>query len=378
MSNLEFNLTSCVRATSKASDCTKCLDICPVKTIDLASNIPSFVPNDCIDCGGCVGVCPTESFSLSNKDHVQFFFENIENDIKEFSCKENVPCLSWFSVDHMISYVLASKDNISMDLSHCATCEIKEPLLEQIQSNIKESNNVLEALNSSHRIEVIFDTIVKDKLEEVIEEEIPDETNDRRSFLKKFSLKGAVQENEKFKQEVEDTQTKEFKIELEDIASIRDKVIPFKRKILWSVLKNKDNIEPYNYIENDSLSFISTKIIDDSCTNCQICYRICPTGALSSNTKFSLINFDPLTCVKCNLCHDVCEPDSIHLQTKLSTEVFVGTQKKTLIKFESKRCNECGNHFTYKGGELICPRCETEEDESYALHNISKTGGLNF
>jgi len=196
--------------------------------------------------------------------------------------------------------------------------------------------------------------------------------------LKKFSLKGAVQENEKFKQEVEDTQTKEFKIELEDIASIRDKVIPYKRKILWSVLKNKDNIEPYNYIENDSLSFISTKIIDDSCTNCQICYRICPTGALSSNTKFSLINFDPLTCVKCNLCHDVCEPDSIHLQTKLSTEVFAGTQKKTLIKFESKRCNECGNHFTYKGGELICPRCETEEDESYALHNISKTGGLNF
>ncbi len=378
MSNLEFNLTSCVRATSKASDCTKCLDICPVKTIDFASNIPSFVPNDCIDCGGCVGVCPTESFSLSNKDHVQFFFENIENGTKEFSCKENVPCLSWFSVDHLISYVLASKDNISMDLSHCATCEIKEPLFEQIQSNIKESNNVLEALNSSHRIEVIFDTIVEDKLEEVIEEEIPDETSDRRSFLKKFSLKGAVQENEKFKQEVEDTQTKEFKIELEDISSIRDKVIPYKRKILWSVLKGNDNIEPYNYIENNSLSFISTKIIDDSCTNCQICYRVCPTGALSSNTKFSLINFDPLTCVKCNLCHDVCEPDSIHLQTKLSTEVFAGTQKKTLIKFESKRCNECGNHFTYKGGELICPRCETEENESYALHNISRTGGLNF
>ena len=376
MSKLDFNLSTCVRATSKFSECTKCVDICPVNTINLVNNIPSFVPNDCVNCGGCVGICPTESFALKDKDHVQFFFETIEKGDTLFSCKDNIPCISWFNVEHLVSFALASKDNITLDLSHCATCEIKDPLFDQIQKNIKETNNLLESIKSSKKLDITFDNIIDiiNKPEVMIEE---DKTNDRRSFLRKFSLKGAVQENQKIQHEAAKAEVKEFSIEIDNISSIKEKIIPYKRKILWSVFKNQDHAEDLALIESTDVSLISQKYIDDSCTNCQICYRICPAGALSSNAKFSVINFDPLVCVNCNLCHEVCEPNSIGLKFNFKPDALFGKEKETLIEFDAKRCNECGNNFTYKGGELICPRCKTEEDESYALHNISREG-INF
>lgn len=71
--NLLFDVSTCVRATSKFSECTKCLDICPVDTIEFVENIPAFTPSACITCGGCVGVCPTESFSLSGFSTIEFF-----------------------------------------------------------------------------------------------------------------------------------------------------------------------------------------------------------------------------------------------------------------------------------------------------------------
>ena len=86
------------------------------------------------------------------------------------------------------------------------------------------------------------------------------------------------------------------------------------------------------------------------------------------------INFNSLLCVNCNLCEEVCEPKSISKKFQFNPSGLYNSQKETLISFDTKRCNECGNNFTYKGGELICQRCKTEEDESYALHNVSREG----
>ena len=72
--HLEFDVSSCVRATSKFSGCTRCIDVCPVETIEIVDNTPAFTPSVCIDCGGCVGVCPTESFSLKKLFSYSFLF----------------------------------------------------------------------------------------------------------------------------------------------------------------------------------------------------------------------------------------------------------------------------------------------------------------
>ena len=357
---LEFDVASCVRATSKFSECTKCVDVCPVSTIEIVENIPALTPSACIDCGGCVGVCPTESFSLNDFSSVNFFFEFLDSKKSHLACNTEIPCLSILSVEHLIALTLASDEQLTMDIEGCSCGGDSDRLTTQIKANMEEANFVLESF-SDKKIEI------KSMDVEVNKEE--DEVADRRSFL---SLKTAVKSKQSFDEAVDSDELKDFALDSDVIAKIKDKKIPDKRKLLFSVLKRANRPEAYDVLATEDISFTSQKFVDESCTNCQICYRICPTGALSSDKRFSVINFDAMMCVRCHLCHDVCEPNAIQLQAGFEIKEFFEPTQRTLATFNIKRCNECGNNFTYTGGLVECERCKLEENEAMELHRNAK------
>ena len=355
---LHLEVARCVRATSKFSNCTQCVDASP-ESIQLVDNLPSFANNTGVEAAACVGICPTEAFSLSDFSTTEFFFSFLESKVRLISPKLNVPCLSVLSVEHLISLALASKEEISLDLS---SYDEESILYEQIASRIEEANFVLSAF-SDKRLQTNVDAIIK-------EENASEETvSSRRSFLGNVSLKGVVKHKMSFDEAVEADELKTFALDKSVIAKIREKHLPDKRKILFTTLKHAGVPENFEVLAQEDVSFTSQKFVEDSCTNCQICYRICPTGALSSDGKFSLINFDAMLCVKCRLCHDVCEPDAIKLQPGFELKEFFEPTQRTLAKFDIKRCNECGNNFTYTGGEQTCPRCLIEEEEAIFLHS---------
>jgi ferredoxin len=358
--SLHLEIASCVRAISKFSDCTKCIDACP-ESIQLVDNLPSFANNTGVEAAACVGVCPTEAFSLSDFSTTEFFFTFLESKVRLISPKFNVPCLSVLSVEHLISFALASQEEITLDLS---SYDEESILYEQIEARIEEANFVLSSFSKKQLI-TNADKIIK-------EEKIKEEVSSRRSFLGNISLKGAVKHKMSFDEAVEADELKTFALDVDIISKIKEKNLPDKRKILFTTLKHADIPDTFEVLAEEDISFTSQKFVDDSCTNCQICYRICPTGALSSDGRFSLINFDAMLCVKCRLCHDACEPDSIHLQPGFEVKEFFEATQRTLAKFDIKRCNECGNNFTYTGGEQSCPRCTVEEEEAMFLHNNAK------
>jgi len=359
---LNFDVSCCVRATSKLSECTKCVDICPVSTIEIVENIPAFTPSACIECGGCVGVCPTESFSLSDFSSINFFFGALEKREHKFSCKTELPCISVLSVEHLISLALASDEQIVLDAEACNCGGDSRRLNEKIAQNIEEANFVLSSFSSK---QIVTESLAVNV--ELSDEE--KEVGNRRSFL---SLKGAVKSKQEFDNAVEADDLKEFALDEEVIEKIKDKTIPDKRKLLFSLLKREEKKESYEMLAEGDISFTSQKFVDESCTNCQVCYRICPTGALSSDTKFSVINFDAMMCVKCHLCHDVCEPNAIQLQAGFEIKEFFEPTQRTLARFDIKRCHSCGNYFTYTGGEQECFRCKIEEEEAMELHANAK------
>ena len=360
--SLQLEIASCVRATSKFSDCTKCIDACP-ESIQLVDNLPSFANNTGVEAAACVGVCPTEAFSLSDFSTTEFFFSFLESKVRLISPKLNVPCLSVLSVEHLISLALASEETITLDLS---SYDEESILYEHIEAHIEEANFVLSSF-SSKKLETNIDVVVDDTSSEVKNNE--DEVSDRRSFLGNVSLKGVIKHKMSFDEAVEADELKTFALDPAIIAKIRAKNLPDKRKILFTTLKHAGVPEAFEVLAEEDISFTSQKFLDDSCTNCQICYRICPTGALSSDGKFSLIHFDAMLCVKCRLCHDVCEPDAIQLQPGFEIKEFFEPTQRTLATFDIKRCNECGNNFTYTGGEQACPRCLIEEEEAMFLHS---------
>jgi len=357
--HLEFDVSSCIRATSKFSECTKCVDICPVSTIEMLDNTPAFTPSACINCGGCVGICPTESFSLSGFSPIEFFFKFLEEENNELVCQQDLYCcLSVLSVEHLISLAVASETPVIMDAKGCHCGGESTLLKEQIIANIEEANFILSSFSDK---KILIKSVVATFLKKEEEQKV----TDRRSFL---SLKGAIKSKQAFDEAVVADELKSFGIDTAVIAGIRDKKIPDKRKLLYSVLKRVPKPLSYDVLASKDISFTSQKFIDESCTNCQICYRICPTGALSSNGKFSVINFDAMMCLKCHLCHDVCEPNAIQLQQGFEIKEFFEPTQRTLATFDIKRCNECGNYFTYTGGLKECLRCKSEEEEAMELH----------
>lgn len=365
--SLYFNLSACVRATSKFSECTKCVDACP-ESIQILDNLPSFANKTGVEAAACIGACPTEAFSLSDFSTTEFFFSFLESKIRLISPKLNVPCISVFSVEHLIALALASEETITLDMSSYDEDSI---LFEQIDARIDEANFVLSSF-SSKVLETNMDKKEVSPKEISLKEAQGDKEESvasRRSFLGNASLKGVVKHKMTFDEAVEADELKAFKLDSLTIAKIKEKNLPDKRKILFTTLKRAGVPDVFEVLPEEEVSFTSQKFVDNSCTNCQICYRICPTGALSSDGKFSLINFDAMLCVKCRLCHDVCEPDAIQLQAGFEIKELFEPTQRTLAVFDIKRCNECGNNFTYTGGEQTCPRCTIEEEEAIFLHS---------
>jgi len=355
----------CVRATSKVSICTKCVDASP-ENIKIDEHLPTFAKATGVEAAACLGACPTSAFSLSGFSVTEFFFTFLESKVRLISSKLNVPCISVLSIEHLISLALASEEPITIDLN-----DYKEGsyLLSLIEDRIEEANFVLSSFSDK-----ILQTNLDEGAREIVEPKasLEREEPSRRDFLSQASVKGVVKHKQAFDEAVNDDELHVFEMDSSVIAKIKNKHLPDKRKMLFTTLKRVEKPQQYEVLAESDISFVSQKYIDDTCTNCQICYRICPTGALSSNAKFSLINFDAMLCVKCHLCHDVCEPDSIHLQPGFEVKEFFDSTQRTLVTFDVRRCDECASYFTYTGGELTCPRCAVEEEEAIFLHSNAK------
>jgi len=355
---LNIELGSCVRVASKYSDCTLCADICPTNAITYNENILNL-NTSCIDCGGCIGTCPTEAISLNDFNTLDFIFSHLKNDEHLISCKKNIPCLAVLSVENLVSIALLGEEETLLDLGHCNSCDIKEPLYQSILQNIQEANNFLQNIGSEKKIAA----------EEIgYTKESTQEEGNRRDFLKRFSMKGAIESKVAFDQELENIDQR-GSLDTETTAKLREKTLPNKRKLLYMALKRVKDQPHLTQIPYDDISFISQKSIDSSCDNCSFCYRICPTGALTSDRRGTKIDFDALACVKCRLCHDVCQTDSLHLEPFETISIFE-PKVDELIKFSVRKCDECGVHFTYFNDETSCRRCTIEEEEAKSLWGI--------
>ena len=352
MNRIRLEEGSCTRFYSKFSSCTNCQDICPPNAIECVESDVKINQEECISCGACVGVCPTEALSLTNFDVTDFFFDFLKSDDKVISCKTNFVCLAGLNVEYL--FTLGLIKDIVLDVGYCHECDIKDRCFTQIENNINEANRLLKSFG------------YKEIKSEEIQAKKEDIKESRREFFNIFSLKNVAKVKRNFDESLEESTG----ISTEIARAIREKKLPNKRKILFTILNKIDRVKEYELFSEDEVSFTSSKYIDDSCDNCSICYRICPTSALSTNSKQSKIYFDDLMCVKCKLCHDVCEKDSISLTSFDTKEFFEATQKE-LISFDVVRCDECGAFFTYKGGEKMCQRCKQEEEGALELWGLS-------
>jgi energy-converting hydrogenase A subunit P len=342
MSNkIELQLHKCTRVLSKFSTCDKCITSCPTDAISLSENFPKIDTPSCIECGACVSICPTEAIDLDKFSPIETIFGVLESESATLDCKKNIPCLASLSPQNLVSMVILKDNNISANLSHCESCEIFGKVGDQIASQIEEANFLLEAFGNSGRV-VVESGMAPEKEKSGI-------SHERRAVL----------DSSIFRSRLESVTTETSK-------KIREKNLPDSRKLFLMALKRVDG-ENSHILDSGDISFFSQKRVTDSCTNCQICYRVCPSEALTSDYKSSYINFSPNLCLKCHLCHDVCEPDAIQLEDTFQLSKLLKGESQKLIEFDIGKCDECGTYFTKRDGKRVCYRCEIEEEEAMEL-----------
>jgi len=300
---------------------------------------------------------------LDDFSSINYIFSLLEHKRDTLTCKELIPCLAALSVEELIALALLHPEELILDRAYCKECSIADMNEVLISERVEEANFILEAIESEKRLRF-----------EDVGVSVEQKENNRRDFLAKLNIKAAIKAKQKFENEVEATleELKSHVVSYEDIQKIRnEKGVPDKRKLLLMALQKTTPPLVFHTLAIEDVSFISQKLLDEStCTNCQMCYRICPTGALSSNKNNSSIFFDPTSCIKCNSCHDVCEPKSLTLRSVFDLEVLYNPKRQTLASFTMKRCDECGMPFVYRGGEVMCSRCSIEEEEAMNLWGI--------
>ncbi|MBW6488148.1 4Fe-4S binding protein [Sulfurimonas sp.] len=363
---IQLKASRCVRSLSKESECNKCELICPTEAIIVGDNpLPSINFSACVGCGACDAVCPNEALFLDDFSPSDFFFNYMEDEANLISCRKNVPCIAALNIENIISMALLKKEMV-FDMGHCDGCAIAHKCKPEILRNHDEASYMLEAMESEAVIKL---EDVKYEKEQNGEENVPN----RREFFSKVNLKNAVKTKIEFEKEIQKA-TDELvahTLQKSDIALLRQKRITERRKLFFTALKRVKKPSVYHVIEADELTFTSMKLLDaDKCTACQMCYRVCPTGALSSDVKNSKIEFDPFLCIKCSICHDVCEPEAITLSPTYRVKELFEPEVQNLITFKVRRCNECSVIFSTNSNEKLCYRCKAEEEEARELWGI--------
>lgn len=366
MSIIKLDASKCVRSLARESQCKACEIICPTEAIVIGENpLPSINFSQCVGCGACDGVCPSEALPLTDFNPTNFFFDFVEDEDNLISCRKNVPCIASLSVEHIISLAVLKKEMV-FDMGHCDTCSIAYKCKPQIVKNYEEASYVLDAIKN--------DAVIK--LENICyEDDTKEQTPDRRDFFRSINLGNVAKSRNSFEIEVKKATDEliEHTLEKEDIALLKKKRVPQKRKLFYTAIKRVEKPSQFHIVDAKEISFTSQKLLDkDSCNACQMCYRLCPTGALTSDMKNSKIDFDPFLCIKCSVCHDVCEVDAIELSSSYNVKEFFEPEVQRLISFNVRRCDECNVFFSSNSKDELCYRCKAEDEEARELWGITE------
>jgi formate hydrogenlyase subunit 6/NADH:ubiquinone oxidoreductase subunit I len=123
--------------------------------------------------------------------------------------------------------------------------------------------------------------------------------------------------------------------------------------------------ENHGHVLNSGHSpFFSEIEIEDSCTGCGACTRVCPTEALSlmKIQRKVYLNWTPSHCTQCNLCKEVCPKDSITFFPGLDMNRILDESTTAVKTFYVNVCPECNRENLSYEITANCPHCQKEKN----------------
>jgi ferredoxin len=353
-----FRAERCVRYRYAYSECNRCAEACPHEAIRLFDAGVEIINDLCQSCALCVAVCPTEA--LTEKSVSAESLLKIAGDAKQMTiaCAPSgtrgdavVPCLGAINAVVLADF---SRRGIVLQLAgtgHCAECAHVAKGPDLIQLNLA-ARAVLCDVKQKEGEEWAVLTLVEAEAQEPAEDK--ELAASRRHLFRKFVSHGV----EAVTESMEAPPPPPLK-------AIRA-AAPFlpERKIILNALYVAQGEEPVRVARHPAIPAEDWSIVQERCTNCEACIRVCPTGALQlldDNKAWRVVLLNE-RCVACDVCVEVCQPKVLYQRDK--EQVIANKQKARLLRsVPKKRCTTCDRLFVTEGDSPVCPICIMDDGD---------------
>lgn len=277
----------CLRMRFSESSCRRCSDACPYGAISLDGTL-SVDPVLCTGCLGCTVSCPSGAFEQAG-DFCALVAQLSRVPDPVLGCdrtRDNahatVACLGGLAEEHLVALSHTLSGKVTLNLTCCGDCP-NDGIVSQLLQRLHHLAEA-ELFDSGSRIVLA---------ESPADLGFTEESVDRRSFFKAFR-------NSIFKSAALVLSSTGERAERRTEYS--RKRVPIRRAILSDLRKGfSPSIE-----ERLRQRFDSQISFNSSCTSCQGCVAICPTGALQAAQPEQSPAFNAALCTGCGLCGEFC------------------------------------------------------------------------
>lgn len=355
----EFRNTRCTRFRYRYSECRRCADACPHDAITLSDTGAQIDSARCQNCVLCVSACHTGAWASESFKPIDLLRQAIKQPAFSLACTPSglaadtcVPCLGAVNAA-TIAYL--GKRRIPLTLlgsAHCSACAHGTKGAAQLAANLDAAESLRAAAQETD----------KDWLQPQLPDTAAASTaqqprTGRRQLFRRLIGRGidAVAEAQPAARPV-----------------VPDKAIRAgayggteQRELLTIVCERKDE-QPAMISWHEALPLMQLTL-QQGCTNCEACFRACPTGAIQivENPGDWALTFQTDRCVACEVCLEVCQPRVLDAAASFDTRPE--QPAKVLHSLVKQRCERCDRFFVSATPLKTCPVCSDDEDAFTAI-----------
>lgn len=360
MATPQFRDQRCARFHFRYSACARCAEACPHAAITLSDEGIAISAERCRDCGLCAAACRTGALEADNLRPVELLKRALSRPRISIACApsqeradETVPCLG--ALDAVTLAYLARR-GIATELrgsSHCAQCVHGA----QGATGLALHLDALERLRAAAEGEQWAAVELAATQQDASRARAGFVEGRRQLFRRLLGGRGGEAPGPAGSPPSVEAPQKAIRAAAPYVSE--------RRELLRIVAQRSDEhhlcVEPH-----PGLPALDIRI-DDACTACEACFRVCPSAAIDireSDESWSL-TFEADRCVGCELCLEVCQPRALHADGPIDLQP--GGGPRVWLTLSKQRCRLCDRYFVSPQPCDTCAICEDDDDAFTAI-----------